>query len=320
MGDFWLILAGGVVAAVLGLAAVRALRLAHFKYIKLKRSRAFQKKTRKYRYWFPAFILGLLLFPVIIYLLKFYSYPISSTAAEWGQMGDFFGGMLNPILAFASFIALLSTIRIQSEELRLTREEFTKSSKAQQELADTAQDELALAKVSYQSQRELQFALPFFEICQQRIKNCEEILERLATVNGETFDDRMKWADFIVVFAKKESPLTYKHQTSEFHLVATRNKEFIEESLRVLQHINNEFQDAWNAIESVDSIIESGESQKMNHRMIGFVVSRLARIAYILHITDVRKFSSEVQDYWHKQNDYLMDEFRSHLKRIYDTA
>ncbi len=69
--------------------------------------------------------------------------PVSSSPAEWGQMGDFFGGMLNPILAFASFIALLYTIRIQSEELRLTRREFEKSVKAQQRIAEESEKQLS---------------------------------------------------------------------------------------------------------------------------------------------------------------------------------
>jgi uncharacterized membrane protein len=66
-------------------------------------------------------------------------YDISGSVEQWGQMGDFFGGMLNPILAFASFIALLYTIRIQSAELRLTREEFAKSVKAQERMAGEAE-------------------------------------------------------------------------------------------------------------------------------------------------------------------------------------
>lgn len=56
-------------------------------------------------------------------------------AAMFGQAGDYFGGMLNPILAFASFIALLYTIRIQSEELRLTRQEVKASVSAQEKSA-----------------------------------------------------------------------------------------------------------------------------------------------------------------------------------------
>ncbi|HCU64563.1 MAG TPA: hypothetical protein DF774_02255 [Rheinheimera sp.] len=65
-----------------------------------------------------------------------------NTAAKYGQMGDFFGGMLNPILAFASFIALLYTIRIQSEELRLTKDELAKSAEAHVKSEATLRDQL----------------------------------------------------------------------------------------------------------------------------------------------------------------------------------
>jgi hypothetical protein len=72
---------------------------------------------------------------VITFLIYFMGPNSSADHLEhFGQVGDFFGGMLNPALAFASLIALLYTIRIQSEELRLTREEFSKSVKAQEQL------------------------------------------------------------------------------------------------------------------------------------------------------------------------------------------
>lgn len=139
MDSSWVIPVGLLLAILLGLTSVKLLRLLHYKFIKFKRSRGYQKRFRKYRYWWPSVILGLLSFPLISYVANFYSNPVSASAAEWGQMGDFFGGMLNPILAFASFIALLYTIRIQSEELRLTREEFKKSTDAQQRMAGEAE-------------------------------------------------------------------------------------------------------------------------------------------------------------------------------------
>lgn len=71
-------------------------------------------------------LLGVVVFSVIaLYLDTFGTRDFSSDPAEWGQMGDFFGGMLNPILAFASFVALLYTIRIQSD----TQREFTTNAK-----------------------------------------------------------------------------------------------------------------------------------------------------------------------------------------------
>lgn len=46
------------------------------------------------------------------------------TREEWGQLGDYFGGTLNPILGFASFLALLATIIYQVKELNLSRTEL----------------------------------------------------------------------------------------------------------------------------------------------------------------------------------------------------
>ena len=53
---------------------------------------------------------------------------ISQEVESLGQMGDFFGGTLNPILAFLSFCLLLITIKLQSKELKNSTEELAKSS------------------------------------------------------------------------------------------------------------------------------------------------------------------------------------------------
>lgn len=83
-------------------------------------------------------ILGLVSFIFILTIFGFYSYNfsylgISSNQEVWAQFGDFIGGTLNPILAFLAFIALLYTIKLQSDELKDTRIELEKSAKAQQE-------------------------------------------------------------------------------------------------------------------------------------------------------------------------------------------
>ncbi|MDN5054416.1 putative phage abortive infection protein [Aliarcobacter butzleri] len=56
-----------------------------------------------------------------------------------GQVGDFIGGALNPLFALFSFILLLMTVKIQNkalknsqEELKLTREELSRSANAQE--------------------------------------------------------------------------------------------------------------------------------------------------------------------------------------------
>ena len=72
-------------------------------------------------------IIGLLLItflPVYGYWIRFGWSFFPSERADLGQFGDYFGGTLNPIFGFASFIALLVTIVYQAKELKLSRTEL----------------------------------------------------------------------------------------------------------------------------------------------------------------------------------------------------
>lgn len=91
-------------------------------------------------------ITGCFVYAVFAYIASFYSkhvgHGFSNDPAVWGQAGDFFGGMLNPLLAFCSFMALLYTIKIQTEELKLTREELKKSANAAQKSLEIEEENL----------------------------------------------------------------------------------------------------------------------------------------------------------------------------------
>lgn len=50
-----------------------------------------------------------------------------------GTFGDYIGGVLNPFLAFASFIALLYTLKLNQEELNETRKELKRAADAQED-------------------------------------------------------------------------------------------------------------------------------------------------------------------------------------------
>lgn len=53
------------------------------------------------------------------------------TAAHWGQLGDFVGGILNPLLSFVAFIAVLANLVLQRRDLSLAREEAREANKNQ---------------------------------------------------------------------------------------------------------------------------------------------------------------------------------------------
>lgn len=77
-----------------------------------------------------------------------------------GTLGDFVGGNLNPILTFLSFLAILATVKLQSEEMALSREELKKSAQAQE-------DSKKILDQQYSNQIIQQFENTFFSLLQQ---------------------------------------------------------------------------------------------------------------------------------------------------------
>jgi large-conductance mechanosensitive channel len=67
---------------------------------------------------------------LVIYVSKFH-YPLSKTHADWGTFGDYFGGILNPIIAAFAFYLIAKTYELQKRELEETRKLLKVSTDAQ---------------------------------------------------------------------------------------------------------------------------------------------------------------------------------------------
>lgn len=102
----------------------------------MKKNKSFKEKSNKFlkEWWGIIFIAFIAMLTILIFGYFYFSKHslswLSGEVEELGQMGDFFGGTLNPILAFLSFCLLLITIKLQSKELKNSRKELSKSSKA----------------------------------------------------------------------------------------------------------------------------------------------------------------------------------------------
>ena len=57
------------------------------------------------------------LLTVVPWLYMFSSSPISGNPGDWSSFGSFLGGVLSPVLAFASFVGLLMTLNHQREAI-----------------------------------------------------------------------------------------------------------------------------------------------------------------------------------------------------------
>ncbi|CAM4403989.1 hypothetical protein [Bordetella pseudohinzii] len=59
-----------------------------------------------------------LLLTIGVYVYHFYgtlNYGVSSDTDAWGQFGDYFGGILNPLLSFIALICLIQSLTLQNQ-------------------------------------------------------------------------------------------------------------------------------------------------------------------------------------------------------------
>ncbi|SEO98786.1 putative phage abortive infection protein [Pseudomonas sp. ok266] len=77
--------------------------------------------------------------------IPFVALQRTETAAYWGQIGDFVGGILNPLLSFTALIAVLYSLRAQNKELALARADAKENQRIQ------AQQSLIFERQNFES-------------------------------------------------------------------------------------------------------------------------------------------------------------------------
>lgn len=91
-------------------------------YLKISNALNDEEKTKKSL--FSIFITALIII-ASIFLIELALVVCFYDIDKLGAFGDFFGGMINPLLTFCTFMALLLTIILQQRELKLSREQVT---------------------------------------------------------------------------------------------------------------------------------------------------------------------------------------------------
>ena len=79
--------------------------------------------------------------------------PLSKSTGTWGELGDFLGGLMNPIVAGCALYWLTMSVRLQKQELAATREELelTRGELAEASAAQQEQARLALLSTQISS-------------------------------------------------------------------------------------------------------------------------------------------------------------------------
>jgi hypothetical protein len=79
------------------------------------------RNTKNFIIFIMIFVLVLAVFPIYTYWGSFGDRDRSTNPEQWGQLGDYIGGLLNPIIAFATLISVLYAIFLQKQELGETK-------------------------------------------------------------------------------------------------------------------------------------------------------------------------------------------------------
>jgi uncharacterized membrane protein len=144
--------------------------------------------------------------------------------AGLGALGDYFGGFLNPILAFLSFIALLYTLYLNQNELKETRKELSRSAKAQEDSKTVMSEQLKIQSLQ-------QFDSFFFSLSEKLLQQIS-VIENTIAVPAET-----PFIDYLSSMTKEEQ--------AKFSLIINLVYEtlsLIERRLRNNQHLTPEEQ------------------------------------------------------------------------------
>lgn len=124
-----------------------------------------EKNSDKFAILNYLIVIAIILLVIIlgIYFLNFHG-SLSADKGDFGTFGDFVGGSLNPLLAFLSLIAIISTIKIQIQELELTRKEL-KITTEEMEKSRIAQEEQSEAfRIQNLSIKQQTFENTFFKL------------------------------------------------------------------------------------------------------------------------------------------------------------
>jgi hypothetical protein len=119
-------------------------------------------------------LIALVIALICFYFLNFYDSAL--TQESTAQFGDYFGGVLNPILGFATVALLVWSIQIQLRELKLTRTEMEENTKANKEQAKELNEQNILLREQRDIETSRLAKKELNELLNEQQKRVEDVL------------------------------------------------------------------------------------------------------------------------------------------------
>lgn len=119
---------------------------------------------------------------IVIYGINFYSAPISDNPSNWGVLGDYFGGILNPIISFTALIYLAKAYSSQKQELTETRRALEETAQYNLTISEIQKEQRTLMENTFK----LQQASMIIEIHYKKISYLQDEINRASTCKYES--------------------------------------------------------------------------------------------------------------------------------------
>ncbi|MFB2865291.1 hypothetical protein [Aeromonas sp. MdU4] len=119
---------------------------------------------------------------VTAYIINFYNESISDIPSNWGVLGDYLGGILNPIISFTALIYLVKAYSSQKQELKETRKALEETAKYNQSISETQNKQHSLMEDTFK----LQQSSMRIDIHYKRISHLQDEINRASTCKYET--------------------------------------------------------------------------------------------------------------------------------------
>jgi len=122
-------------------------------------------------------------FTIGAYYFNFHDFPVSKKPDNWGMLGDYFGGILNPLISFIALLYLIKTYRSQKQELEETKNVLKKTEEHNSSISNTQISQTEIMKNSQATQ----LVSLRIDVLYKRVSYLQEELNRAAAqINSNT--------------------------------------------------------------------------------------------------------------------------------------
>ncbi len=146
----------------------------------------------------PWIVLALFVIILLIpYAFNFHTFPWSKSPGDWGTVGDYFGGLLNPFVSSLALYFLIKAYITQKEELVETRRVLEKTEESNKEAARSqkllVETQLLTSQINSEYQK-VEYLYKELDRCTTAIVNHKNSIDRFGkeVTRGQENDDYRK--------------------------------------------------------------------------------------------------------------------------------